>query len=792
MRGLAISSLLGSCALVWFTKLPEQSWCLLILSISILLSGLLGLVPFGRKYLLYTICFFLSFSYACWAANLVLQGQLPQALEGKDLQVIGSVQDLPERLTTGYSFLFQVDQLLAVDGSASLDKPFTGLVRLSWYAQKGEVLPELKTGEHWQLVVRAKRPHGLSNPGGFDYERWLFAERILATGYVRGQDNPIRLSGVQSFAIDPIRERISEAIQHALGEQPSTRLIQGLAVSATSGISKNQWQILQATGTAHLLSISGLHIAMVASFGFLPILLIWRLFPALYLYLPARLAGAVLGAGFATGYALLAGFNIPTQRSLVMVVILMVGLLLKQRLSFSTSFALALCVVLVLDPLAPLAVGFWLSFGSVAVLAFLSLHQTNTVWVKVFTLQLSLSFFLIPLNIGFFSSLPVYSPLANLVAIPWVTLIVVPLILLGIVCLPVSSSLANGLWQIAAQALDILWWGLDYLAQLPQSLIYFPDLPWYYLALALLGALVILLPRGLPGRWLGLICLLPLVVWQPAKPKLGEFRLTVLDVGQSLATVIQTAKHVLIFDTGSKSPEGFDMGEVVVAPWLRAQQISQIDTMMISHGDNDHRGGADYLLDQFQVEQVVTSQLEIFSDPINTNLNLCEAGQTWMWDEVQFEVLSPDPNLTYSKKNNQACVLKVSNSRHALLLPSDIEKTTEQALLKVGADLRADVVLVPHHGSKTSSSPQFIQAVAPKLAVVSAGYRNRFHHPHSQILERYRDFDVNLLNTAEAGAIRVDFPRLADKELIIFSYRKEHAHFWNDAATHQVKTILDK
>lgn len=783
MRGLAISSFLGICALVWFTKLPEQSGCLLFVSISILISGLLGLVPFGRKYLLYTICFFLSFSYACWSAHTILQGQLPQALEGKDLQVMGSVQDLPERLTTGYRFFFHIDQVLAVDGQSSLDTAFTGLVRLTWYAQKGEVLPELKAGERWQLVLRAKRPNGLSNPGGFDYERWLFAERILATGYVRGQDQALRLEPAKPLAIDPLRERISEAIHQALGDQASTSLIQGLAISATADISQDQWQVLQATGTAHLLSISGLHIAMVASFGLLPMLLLWRLFPHLYLYLPVRLAGGVLGAGFATGYALLAGFNIPTQRSLIMVLILMLGLLFKQRLAFGNSFALALFIVLMLDPLAPLSIGFWLSFGSVALLALLSQHQAKRVWVQVFSLQLSLSVFLIPLTIAFFASLPVYSPIANLVAIPWVTLLVVPLILLGILCLPLSFALASNLWQLAAKALDILTWGLEYLAQLPHALIYFPDLPWYYLGLALLGVLLILLPRGLPGRWLGLVCLLPLVIWQPNKPKLGEFRLTVLDVGQGLATVVQTAEHVLVFDTGSKSPYGFDMGEVVLAPWLRSQQIQAIDMMMISHGDNDHRGGADYLLANFQIGEVATNQLENFAKPLTVPLKLCLAGQTWVWDQVRFEVLSPNPQLRYSKENNQACVLKVSNAGHALLLPSDIEKSTEQVLLKMGAALQADVVLMPHHGSKTSSSAQFLQAVSPQLALVSAGYLNRFHHPHPQVLERYQALGTNLLNTVENGAIRIDFPNLINESLIIFSYRKEQAGFWNRSSS---------
>ena len=795
MHGLAISSFLGIYSLVWFTSLPDQRWCFLMVVFSILILGLLRLRPLGRKYFLYTICIFLSFSYACWTANHVVQAQLPQVFEGKDLQVLGRVQDLPESSKAGYKFLFQVEKVLAVDGQfeplSDHTNDFAGLVKLTWYPQQDSYLPELHAGERWQLVIRAKRPHGLSNPSGFDYECWLFSERILAVGSVRGKEAALRLEPPAVFSIDAIRERINQAIAQALGEQTSTGLVQGLAVAATAGISQEQWQILKATGTAHLLSISGLHIAMVASLGFIPMLLLWRCVPSLYLYLPVRLAGGVLGAILATAYALLAGFNIPTQRSLVMVLILMLGLLLRQRLSFSTSFAWAVLVVLILDPLAPLTLGFWLSFGSVALLVLLNQHHAPLIGaslpsmgMRLLSLQLGLSIFLIPLNIAFFSSLPMYSPLANLVAIPWVTWVVEPLILLGILCLPLSFEWASLVWQLAAKALDGLVWGLTYLAELPNALIYFPTLPWYYLALAILGMLWILLPRGIPGRWLGLVCLLPLMTWQPLKPALGEFRLTVLDVGQGLATVIQTAEHNLVFDTGSKSPYGFDMGEVVLAPWLRAQQIHALDVLMVSHGDNDHRGGADYLLEHFSVQQLSTNDPANFPDlskqlPTSPPLSICKAGQTWVWDEVKFEVLNPLPTLKQSKENNQACVLRVSNGGHALLLPADIEQTAEQALLEQGAKLQADVVLVPHHGSKTSSSVSFLQALAPQLAIVSSGYLNRFHHPHPKIVERYQAREIALLNTAITGAIEVNFPRLAQQELIISSYRETQAHFWN-------------
>lgn len=699
--------------------------------------------------------------YALLVAMQVQESQLPPAWEGEDILLQGKVVSVPEVRVDGQRFLFEVEQ-----------KDFTGRLRLAWY---GDDRTEIRAGECWQLRVRAKRPNGFINQAGFDYEKWLFSQRIGGTGYVRKSTDNRRLKASFPLYPDNIRQHLGERIRAALGDSPVTGLVQGLAVAYRSDISDAQWDVLRRTGTSHLLAISGLHIGMVAGFGFLPAWLIWRLFPALYLWLPVRIAGGLLGGVMACGYALLAGFTVPTQRALAMVLVLMLGLLLRRRIPFSVTFSLALLLVLLIDPLASLSVGFWLSFLAVALLAFLAQRrhrQGKSVFIRA---QLGLSVGMLPLTAGFFGAVSLVSPLANLLAIPYVTLLVAPLVLSGVLLSGIFPWLAAILWQAAGLLLEGLMHFLGWLAGFEWSSVYLPLIPWYWLLAAMAGFAWLWLPSGMPGRWLGLVLLLPLPLFQPDRPEPGAFRVSVLDVGQGLASVVQTRRHTLLFDTGPRVSGHFDTGELVILPWLRGQGVGQIDHLLVSHQDNDHRGGVEAVMAEIPVKRVMVNEAGMLGE---VDADICEAGQSWQWDGVSFEILHPDRRFSGFKRNDRSCVLRVSSQYHSMLFTADIGRPAEKWLLQQEYTLKSEVLLVPHHGSKTSSSPAFIDAVMPQLAIVTSGYRNRFHHPHPSVSKRYQARDIELLNTADTGELTLDFPA-SDAALGIFRQRMENRHFWS-------------
>ncbi|OQX13602.1 MAG: DNA internalization-related competence protein ComEC/Rec2 [Thiothrix lacustris] len=699
--------------------------------------------------------------YALWVASGVRADWLPETWEGEDILLTGTIADVPERRVDGSHFLFDSDTAT-----------YQGRLRVAWYAEDA---PKLHAGERWQLLIRGKRPNGFMNPNGFDYEQWLFSQRIGGSGYVRESVDNQRLSAAAWWQPNYLRQQLQEKIAAALPDSSMTGLVQGLAIAYTASIPQQQWEVLRQTGTIHLLAISGLHITMVAGLGILPVWGIWRLFPGLYLWLPLRVAAGLSGGVLATAYAVLAGFNIPTQRTLIMLLVVMAGLVWRRQVPFSLTMSIALLLVLLLDPLASLAVGFWLSFLTVALLAFLGTRQRKLGKSAVLWMQLVLSLGTIPLAAGFFGMISLSSPVANLLAIPIVTFVVTPLVLLGMVFVGWWDVAATGVWMVAAQLLEWLMWVLEWLAALPLSAVYVPLIPLPWLLLAVVGFVLLWLPRGIPGRWLGSLLMLPLMLYQPPKIEAGAFRLSVLDVGQGLASVVQTAHHTLVFDTGPKVSDSFDTGELVLLPWLRGQAIHQVDTLIVSHADNDHSGGANALLNAVPVTNLLVSNTDILA---NHHSNLCEAGQSWQWDGITFTVLHPDMDFPDTKENNRSCVLKIANPQHSVLLTADIERPAEHWLVKQTAALRAEVLLLPHHGSKTSSSPAFIQAVAPTLGIVTSGYRNRFHHPHPSVTQRYRARDIKLLNTAETGELRLDFPANSSS-LSWREWRTTKMHVWH-------------
>ena len=764
MRTFSVSFFIGTLLLLLLPHMPSLDALFWGVYLGVALLFSVGCVVWRRRLRLPLVLLlsglWLGGGYALHTAGGVLASWLPVAWEGEDVLLTGTVADVPELGVDGLHFVFDAEH-----------PAFNGRLRLAWYEDE---TPPMHAGERWQLLVRGKRPHGFRNPNGFDYEQWLFTQRIGGSGHVRKSTENQRLAAAPPWAVNAWRQNLKMAIETALPDSPATGLVQGLAVAYTKAITPEQWAVLRDTGTIHLLAISGLHITMVAGLGILPVWGIWRLFPVLYLWLPLRVAAGVAGGGLAIGYALLAGFNIPTQRTLLMLLVVLLGLVWRRQIPFSVTLATALLAVLLLDPLAPLAVGFWLSFVTVGLLAWLSLRQRRMGKTAVVWMQLVLSLGTLPLTAGFFGMVSLSSPVANLLAIPLVTFVVTPLVLLGIVLVGWWSTAATLVWSGAAVLLTWLMTVLEWLAGLPLAAVSMPLVPLVWLGLALLGFGLLCAPRGMPGRWLGLVLMLPMLLYQPEKPAAGAFRASVLDVGQGLATVVQTAQHTLVFDTGPKTSDSFDAGELVVLPWLYGQGLRNVDRLLVSHADNDHSGGAQALVNTMPVGDIWVGTPDILPQQPTA---LCAAGQQWEWDGVQFSVLHPSPAFKEPRDNNRSCVLKVSNAHHSLLLTADIERPVEQWLLKQRADLAAEVLLLPHHGSKTSSSPAFINAVAPRLGIVTSGYRNRYHHPHPSVTARYEARGIKLLNTVNSGELRLDFPD-TNAAFEIREWRQVQPHIW--------------
>ncbi len=732
------------------------------------------------------IFFFFGFTIASFTAFNQINQRLSPDNEGGELLLQGKVHTIPSVTEEGVRFVFNVDKaerIVAVDamsGDAKHTKhipiKFKGNVRLGWFKHH----QPLNAGEKWQFKVRLKRPSGFLNPGGFDYEKWLFTERIRATGYVRkSTELNQRLAESSWYSVNRLRQTIHEYIQQHVENKSSAAVLSALTVAVRTQLDDRQWKLLQQSGTSHLIAISGLHIALLASFAFFPIMLLWRVFPRLNERVPVRIAGSIVAVIFAFIYAMLAGFTLPTQRALLMVVIGVWGLNNRKHYDATTILAIALVLVLLLDPLAAMTISFWLSFSAVAIILFFVKRQKQKPRWMMVKLQLLISLAMLPLTILFFGTASLSSPVANLLAIPWVSLVVVPLSLVALMAMPVSTLLSDVCLKMAAIAVDYLFKGLAFIDGTLLAQFYPAEIPASFLILAFIGLLYLFLPRGFPARWLGAVFMLPAVLFTPTKIQQGEFTYTLLDVGQGMASVVQTATHTLIYDAGARVSDSFDIGKLVVVPYLRSKGLASVDTLLISHEDIDHRGGAQYIYDNIPVADVMSSDSQALK---NVVVSACEMGKKWRWDGVDFEILSPPPDYVQND-NNRSCVLKVSNAYHSLLLTGDIQKHAERYLLEnyletMPEKLTAEVITVPHHGSKTSSTLSFIEAVSPKLGLITAGYRSRFGHPKAAVKKRYESRGVALMNTAEHGAILVNFPA-NENTITTTSYRLEKHGFWN-------------
>jgi len=728
----AISFLLGCVLLIQLPSLPDSQALWLIFAAFILLV-------FSKKYWLAFIA--LGFIWSAYQASLQLNDRLALDLQGQDIVISGKISSIPEFHPRRIRFEFRPDQDLKI----ALPKKLL----LNWY----QPLPKrIHADERWQLTVRLKQPYGMKNPGTFDYESWLFQQGIGATGYVRNSDTNIRLAPPPELSINSLRQDLFSKINVQLVNSKNQGVIQGLTTGIRQNISQQQWQLLRLSGTSHLLAISGLHIGLAAAIGFFSFRWLWSRRAKNLLIFPAKQVGAIGGFSTALFYAALAGFSIPTQRALLMVTIVMISLLIKRPTSIASTLAFSLFVILIWDPLAVLSPGLWLSFSAVAIILFTSqsrFPRPKWQWAKI---HLLIAFGLTPLLLVFFSQVSLIAPIANMIAVPFISLVIVPLSLLASLLLWLIEPVGNVLLTLVDLLLTLFWPFLETVVSLPFSHWTSTRLPWFYSVPITLGIVLLLSPRGFPAKYLGLLGVLPLLFYSAERPDKGEFWFTLLDVGQGLAAVIQTEQHTLVFDAGPKFSDKFNTGTAIIQPFLQSQGINHIDRLIISHGDNDHIGGAAPLIKAMAVNTIFTSTPDKLSDA-----SYCQPNQSWQWDKVKFTMLMPE-QLNTASANNQSCVLHIENATGSVLLTGDIEKQTELWLTEhYGQALKSTILVAPHHGSNTSSKAYFIDSVNPEIVLFPVGYRNRYHFPNDKVVKRYLNRDITMLNTAQHGAIGYAF-----------------------------------
>jgi competence protein ComEC len=704
----------------------------------------LMLLPF-RSYPLAFLLF--GFTWACVSAQWALNDRLPAHLDGETRWLEGRVVGLPQNADGVVRF--------ELADAHSRHEKLPSLLRLAWYAG-----PPVNSGERWRLAVKLKRPVGLLNPDAFDHEAWLLAQRIGATGTIKdGQ----RLSEARWAWRDSIRQRLL-----AVDAQGRAGALAALVLGDGSGLSREDWQILQDTGTVHLLVISGQHIGLLAAVMYLLVAGLARfgLWPLRWPWLPWA-CGLAFAA--ALGYALLAGFDVPVQRACVMV-----GLVLLWRLRFRHLGAwwpllLAFNGVLLLEPLASLRPGLWLSFAAVAVLIFtfggrLGAWRWWQTWTRA---QWLIAIGLCPVLLALNLPISLSGPLANLLAVPWISLVVLPPALLGTVLLPVPY-VGEGLLWLAGGLIDWLFRALALIAgQWPAWIA--PSLPFWVWILGSLGAVLLLLPRGVPLRPLGWPLLLILLV--PPRERLDEGLADVwqLDVGQGLAILVRTRHHTLLYDAGPRFGD-FDLGERVVLPALRKLSVDNLDVMLLSHADADHAGGALAIARGMKVVRVLSGDPPGL--PAELSAEACESGEQWQWDGVRFQLwMWADAR----DSNQRSCVLQIEANGERLLLTGDIDVHAERVLLDSPLAVPTQWLQSPHHGSRSSSSMALLNALKPEAVLISRGHGNAFGHPHLTVLARYRKQGLRIYDSAEQGAIHLQLGRFQAPWTM-----RQQRRFWRD------------
>ncbi|AQV93486.1 DNA internalization-related competence protein ComEC/Rec2 [Cupriavidus necator] len=796
MRRFVVAFVAGCWTLQQQSTLPPQvglhlgAVVLALIALGMALWGRrLHVVPHGLA--LAGLAFGAAFCWAAWRADLRMRDWLPTTLEARDLDVRGVVSGLPADAAAGTRFAFTVEQ-----GEAG--QPLPRRVILNWRGAP----PDLRPGQRLALTVRLRRPRGLANPFGFDYAYWLLAQGYGATGYVRSaQGSPQDASGERlAWRIEARRAAVRDHLRAALPKDARFgAVLIALVIGDQRGIEADNWKLFRRTGVSHLVAISGLHITMIAGMAGSLAGLLWRhsfglgrwLRRPLPLWLPARQAALVVAVASALAYGLLAGMQIPALRTVAMLCVAAVAVWGARAPPVSVVLAWAALVALLLDPWAVMLPGFWLSFGAVAVIFFAARPGRDAVvagrWQRLrATLatgartQWAVTIGLVPLTLLLFGQVSVVSPLANAVAIPVVSLLVTPLALLG-AALP--AMLAVPVLAVAHLAMVALAAVLEWLSVLPWAMWEAASAGPLALGLAALGVGLLVAPVATARmRLRGGLLMLPMLLARGPPVAHGQFRAVMFDVGQGTAVLVRTRSHALLYDAGPAYGSGSSAGAQVVLPWLRGEGIGRLDHLMVSHEDTDHAGGV------ADVEAAVAVVARSTGAPVGHALlgaqagqwAPCAAGQQWNWDGVRFTVLHPlaeDAQQSAVASNARSCVLRVDTAAHSLLLTGDIGMAQERALidrLPAGA-LRADVLVVAHHGSGTSSGAAWVEAVGPSAAVFQLGHANRYRHPGAEVWERYGRARALRYRTDETGAVTMT---TAPSGYALSMFRHAQARYW--------------
>jgi competence protein ComEC len=769
----------GICALQLQSDLPTPAvtTAVAVLAASSLLAArLVRTSVWLRRGALALACAAVGFAYATAQSMLRISDELAFTDEGRDVAVVGVIANLPARAERGVRFEFDVEQ---TDGAR-----VPARILLGWYPGAVDVRP----GQRWSFTVRLKRPHGVMNPGGFDLEAWMLERNLRATGYVRdARTKALLLESMvwrPRYAIERARSGLRERLLRDLADRRHGGVLLALVLGDQRAIPAADWTLFNRTGIAHLVSISGLHITMIASLAGLLVGAIWRGTPVLLARSAAQTAAVVAGLTAAVLYALLAGWGVPAQRTVLMLATVATAWLAGSRIGPGTALALAAALVCLIDPWAVMAPGFWLSFGAVAAIVWVVQGRPRVVTrggllATAVRVQLAVTLALVPASVVLFHQLSLVSPLANAIAIPVISWVVTPMALTG-AALPLEF-LAQPMFAAADVLLGVLARVLAWMASLPGATLPIANPPSVLIALAAVGVAWLLAPPGWPARAVGLAAVLPIFVWPAARPAGGELWITALDVGQGSALLVESSDRRWLYDAGPRYSNESDAGERVLLPYLRFRGIDRLDGLIVSHLDGDHSGGAASVLRALEVDRVISSMPPGHAALGGRNaVERCEAGAAWTSGPLVFAVLHPRAE-DYARRrttNAMSCVVTVSLGSTRLLLTGDVPAAEESAIVAREPALRATWLAAPHHGSRSSSSTRLLEALAPEWAVAQAGYRNRFGHPDPEVVARYRAQGIRLLRTDHSGALQWRFR--ADGRATVDSWRSAVVRYWHN------------